>query len=137
MRAAPPVNPSTTCGSCQRATAGLGCGRATGGDGLAGADSGRWLCPRDGRAGAKRPPGPNALRQPARITADAVPGMTMDGVVENINAVVVENPLANNVSRQVRQVMISVSGGQQQTPIGLRVSVRFSPCVSGQSGPGK
>jgi multidrug resistance efflux pump len=73
------------------------------------------------------------LRQPARITADAVPGMQMDGVVENISAAVVENPLAHDASRQFRQVMLSVSGDQQQTPIGLRVSVQFSPCV----GPGK
>jgi multidrug resistance efflux pump len=72
------------------------------------------------------------LRQPARITADAVPGMTMDGVVENISATVVENPFANNASWQSRQVMISVSGDQQQTPIGLRVSVQFSPCVTGR-----
>ena len=77
------------------------------------------------------------LRQPARITADAVPGMQMDGVVENIGAAVVENPLAHDASRQFRQVMLSVSGDQQQTPIGLRVSVQFSPCVAGQSGPGK
>jgi hypothetical protein len=58
--------------------------------------------------------------------------MQMDGIVENISAAVVENPLANNPARQFRQVMISVSGDQQQTPIGLRVSVRFSPCPSGQ-----
>ncbi len=77
------------------------------------------------------------LRQPARITADAVPSMQMDGVVENIGAAVVENPLAHDASRQFRQVMLSVSGDQQQTPIGLRVSVQFSPCVAGQSGPGK
>ena len=74
------------------------------------------------------------LQQPARITADAVPGVPMDGIVENIGATVVENPFANNASRQFRQVMISVSGDQQQTPIGLRVSVQFSPCVSGQNG---
>jgi multidrug resistance efflux pump len=77
------------------------------------------------------------LRQPARITADAVPGMPMDGIVEAITPAVVENPFANNASRQFRQVMILVSGDQQQTPIGLRVSVQFSPCASGQSGTGK
>jgi multidrug resistance efflux pump len=77
------------------------------------------------------------LRQPARITADAVPGIQMDGAVENISAAVVENPLAHDASRQFRQVMITVPGDQQQMPIGLRVSVQFSPCVAGQSGPGK
>jgi multidrug resistance efflux pump len=77
------------------------------------------------------------LRQPARITADGVPGVQMDGVVENISAAVVENPLAHGASRQFRQVMLSISGDQQQTPIGLRVSVQFSPCVAGQNGPGK
>jgi len=77
------------------------------------------------------------LQQPARITADGVSGKQMDGVVENISAAVVENPFVNNASRQFRQVMISVSGDQQQTPIGLRVSVQFSPCASGQSGTGK
>jgi multidrug resistance efflux pump len=77
------------------------------------------------------------LQQPARITVDAVPGVQMDGVVENISAAVAENPFANNTSRQFRQVMISVSGDQKQTPIGLRVSVQLSPCVSGQSSTGK
>jgi HlyD family secretion protein len=77
------------------------------------------------------------LRQPTRITADAVPGIQMDGAVENISASVVENPLAHDASRQFRQVMITVPGDQQQVPIGLRVSVQFSPCVAGQSGTGK
>jgi multidrug resistance efflux pump len=77
------------------------------------------------------------LRQPARVTTDTVPGMQMDGIVENVSAAVVENPFANNASRQFRQVLVSVSGDQQQTPIGLRVSVQFPPCVSGQSGPPK
>jgi hypothetical protein len=56
----------------------------------------------------------------------------MDGVVENISAAVAENPFAGNTSRQFRQVMISISGDQKQAPIGLRVSVQLSPCVSGQ-----
>jgi multidrug resistance efflux pump len=76
------------------------------------------------------------LRQPARITTDAVPGMRMDGIVENISATVVENPFANSASRQFRQVLVSVSG-DRQPPIGLWASVQFSPCVSGQSGTGK
>jgi multidrug resistance efflux pump len=77
------------------------------------------------------------LRQHAHVTADAVPSIQLDGVVENIRATVVENPLANNASRQSRQVMLSITGDQQQTLIGLRVSVQFSPCVAGQSGSGK
>jgi HlyD family secretion protein len=77
------------------------------------------------------------LRQPARITADAVPGKQVDGIVESISATVAESPFANNGSRQFRQVMISVTLDQQQLPIGLRVSVQFSPCVSGRSGTGK
>jgi multidrug resistance efflux pump len=77
------------------------------------------------------------LHRPARITADSVPGMQMDGVVENIGATIVDNPFANNASRQFRQVMISMTGDQQQVPIGLRVSVQFSPCASGQRGTAK
>jgi hypothetical protein len=38
---------------------------------------------------------------------------------------------------QFQEVMLSVSGDQQQTPIGLRVTVQFSPCVAGQTGPAK
>jgi multidrug resistance efflux pump len=77
------------------------------------------------------------LRQRAHVTADAVPGIQMDGIVENIGASVVETPFAKDSSRQFRQVMVSISGEQQQTPIGLRVTVQFSPCVAGQSGPAK
>jgi multidrug resistance efflux pump len=73
------------------------------------------------------------LHQSARITADSVPGFQMDGVVETIGATVVDNRSA----RQFRQVMISVSGDHQQTPIGLRVSVQFSPCLPGQRGTAK
>jgi hypothetical protein len=61
----------------------------------------------------------------------------MEATVENIGATVVQDPFARDLSRQFRQVMLSVSGDRQQTPIGLRVSVQFSPCVAGQSGPGK
>jgi multidrug resistance efflux pump len=77
------------------------------------------------------------LHQSARITADSVPGFQMDGVVETIGATVVDNRSANNASRQFRQVMISVSGDHQQTPIGLRVSVQFSPCLPAQRGTAK
>jgi hypothetical protein len=77
------------------------------------------------------------LHQRAHVTADAVPGIQMDGIVENIGASVVETPFAKDSSRQFREVMLSVSGDQQQTPIGLRVTVRFSPCVAEQSGSSK
>jgi HlyD family secretion protein len=77
------------------------------------------------------------LRQRAHVTADAVPGMQMDGIVENIGATVVQGPFARDSSQQFRQVMLSVSGDRQQTAIGLRVSVQFSPCVAGQSGSSK
>jgi multidrug resistance efflux pump len=77
------------------------------------------------------------LRQRARITADGIPGMQTDGVVENVGIAVGENPFANNASRQFRQVMLSVPDDQQRMPIGLRVSVQFSPCPPGQKGTGK
>jgi hypothetical protein len=50
---------------------------------------------------------------------------------KGIGAAIVENPFANNAQRQFRQVMVSVSGDQRQTPIRLRVAVGFSPCVAG------
>jgi multidrug resistance efflux pump len=77
------------------------------------------------------------LHQRAHVTADAVPGIQMDSTVENIGASVVETPFARDSSRQFREVMLSVSGDQQETPIALRVTVHFSPCVAGQSGPAK
>jgi hypothetical protein len=77
------------------------------------------------------------LRQRAHVTADAVPAIQMDGVVENIGVTVVQDPFARDSSRQFREVMLSVSGDRQQTPIGLRVSVQFSPCGAGQGGSGK
>jgi len=77
------------------------------------------------------------LGQRAHVTADAVPGIQMDGAVENIGVTVVQDPFVRDTSRQFRQVMLSVSGDQQQTPIGLRVTVQFSPCVAGQGGPAK
>jgi HlyD family secretion protein len=75
------------------------------------------------------------LGQRAHVTANAVPGTQMDGVVENIGATVVQDPIARDASRQFRQVMLSISGDRQQAPVGLRVSVQFSPCVA--SGPAK
>jgi HlyD family secretion protein len=76
-------------------------------------------------------------RQRARITADGIPGVQMDGVVETVGVAVGENPFANNAARQFRQVMLSVPDNQQQMPIGLRVSVQFSPCPPAQRGTGK
>jgi hypothetical protein len=77
------------------------------------------------------------LHQRAHVTADGVPGIQMDGIVENIGAIVVPDPFARDSSRQFRQVVLSVSGDQQQTPIGLRVTVQFSPCAARQGGSGK
>jgi len=77
------------------------------------------------------------LRQRARIAADGVPGMQMDGIVETVGVAVGENPFANNASRQFRPVMLSVPDNQQQMPIGLRVSVQFSPCPAAPKGTGK
>jgi HlyD family secretion protein len=77
------------------------------------------------------------VRQRARITADGIPGVQLDGVVENVGVAVGENPFANNAARQFRQVMLSVPDNQQQLPIGLRVAVQFSPCPQGQRGTAK
>jgi hypothetical protein len=77
------------------------------------------------------------VHQRAHVTADAVPGIQMDGIVENIGVTVVQDPFARDSSRQFREVILSVSGDQQQTPIGLRVSVQFSPCVAGQGASSK
>jgi hypothetical protein len=71
------------------------------------------------------------------IRSDDASGKQVDGIVESISATVAESPFANNGSRQFRQVMISVTLDQQQLPIGLRVSVQFSLCVSGRSSTGK
>jgi membrane fusion protein PltH len=73
-------------------------------------------------------------RERARMSADGAPGMQFDGVVETVGAAVVENPFANNASRQFRQVMLSVPDNAQPIPIGLRVSVQFSACPAGQRG---
>jgi multidrug resistance efflux pump len=73
-------------------------------------------------------------RQRARIMADGIPGLQVDGVVESVGLAVGENPFANNAARQFRQVMLSVPDNPQQMPIGLRVAVQFSPCPPGQRG---
>ena len=70
------------------------------------------------------------LRERARISADGVPGMQFDGVVETIGVTIVDNPF-NNSARQFRQVMLAIPANQQPA-IGLRVSVQFSPCPAGQ-----
>jgi multidrug resistance efflux pump len=75
------------------------------------------------------------LGQHARVTADGVPGMQSEGVVESIGVAVGDNPLAANASRQFRQVMLSAPDAPQQLPIGLKVAVQFSPCPPGQGAP--
>jgi len=76
-------------------------------------------------------------RERARISADGVPGIQFDGIVESIGVTVGENPLANNASRQFRQVILSVPDNQQQIPIGLRVLTQFQPCPPSQRGGAK
>jgi multidrug resistance efflux pump len=73
--------------------------------------------------------------QHARVTADGVPGVQTEGVVESIGVAVGDNPFAANASRQYRQVMLSIPDAPQQPPIGLKVAVQFSPCPAGQGAP--
>jgi multidrug resistance efflux pump len=73
-------------------------------------------------------------RQQAHISAVGNPALQFNGVVKNIGIAVGDNPLVPNASRQYRQIMLSISENQAEIPIGLRVSVRFSPCPSGSSG---
>jgi HlyD family secretion protein len=64
----------------------------------------------------------------AHISADGVPEMQFDGIVESVAATVGENPYAGNAPQQFRQVMLSVPEKQQRIPIGLRVFVQFATC---------
>jgi HlyD family secretion protein len=74
-------------------------------------------------------------RQHARVTADASPGIQMDGIVESIGAAVVDNPFVKDSSRQFRQVMLSLSGDQQQLVCGYRYdSYRVCPGRAGLAG---
>jgi HlyD family secretion protein len=75
--------------------------------------------------------------QQAHMTEQGAAGPQIDGVVEAVGGALVDNPFAENSSRQFRQVMISMPHDQQQNPIGLRVSVQFSPCAPRQGGPDK
>ena len=72
----------------------------------------------------------------ARVTADGVPGIATDAVVESIGVTVADHPLAGNASRQFRQVMLSLPDAPAQPPIGLKVAVQFSPCPTGQGAQG-
>jgi multidrug efflux pump subunit AcrA (membrane-fusion protein) len=53
-------------------------------------------------------------------------------VVESVATTVGESPYVSNAPQRFRQVMLSVAEKQQQTPIGLRVSVQFSTCPAEQ-----
>jgi multidrug resistance efflux pump len=75
--------------------------------------------------------------QQAHMTEEGAAGPQIDGVVENVGATPVENPYGENSSRQFRQVLISMPHDQLQNPIGLRVSVQFSPCAPRQGSPDK
>jgi HlyD family secretion protein len=68
----------------------------------------------------------------AHISADGVPEMQLDGIVESVAATVGESPYAGNAPQQFRQVMLSVPQMQPQIPIGLKVSVQFSTCPAEQ-----
>ena len=69
--------------------------------------------------------------QHGQITAEGIL-VKVEGTVESVGVAVGES--SNNPSRQFRQVMLSIHEDQPQMPIGLRVSVQFSPCRSGQGG---
>jgi multidrug resistance efflux pump len=73
----------------------------------------------------------------AHISVDGIPEMQFDGIVESVAATVDESPYAGNASQQFRQVMLSVPEKQQRIPIGLRVSVQFSPCPTEQKSAAK
>jgi HlyD family secretion protein len=64
----------------------------------------------------------------SHISADGVPEMQFEGIVESVAATVGESPYASNATQQFRQVMLSVPEKQQTIPIGLRVFVQFSTC---------
>jgi multidrug resistance efflux pump len=70
--------------------------------------------------------------QPAHVSADGVPEIQFDGMVERVATTVGESPFLGNAPQQVRQVMVSVPEKQYQIPIGLRVSVQFSACPAAQ-----
>jgi hypothetical protein len=73
------------------------------------------------------------LRQRGRITADGIPSIQTEGTVDNIGIDIVENAIANNPSRQFRQLVLTLPESAQDLPIGLRVSVQFAPCPPGQN----
>jgi HlyD family secretion protein len=77
------------------------------------------------------------LGESAHISADGIPEMQFDGIVESVATTVGESPYAGNASQQFRQVMLSVPEKQRQIPIGLRVSVQFSTCPTKQKSAAK
>jgi HlyD family secretion protein len=68
------------------------------------------------------------LHQRARIVADTPPGVQTEGTVDNIGFDIVDNPIAGNPSRPVRQVTLALPDSARTVPIGLRVSVQFLAC---------
>jgi HlyD family secretion protein len=81
------------------------------------------------------------VRQHARVTADGIPSLQADGVVDSIGAAVGESPFAANGARQFREVMLSLPDklpdNAPQMPLGLRVGVQFTPCPAPQKATGK
>jgi hypothetical protein len=67
------------------------------------------------------------LHQRAHVTADAVPGIQMDGIVENIGATVVQDPFARDSSRQFRENVRSRSNGLDFMLIGAASETPQSP----------
>jgi multidrug resistance efflux pump len=76
------------------------------------------------------------LGQRARVSADAAPGIQMDGIVEDIGATVARDPFARDASRQFRQVMLSISGDRQQAPIGRKCQFNSRRVSPGRAVPG-
>ena len=70
--------------------------------------------------------------QHARISADGIPGLQVDGTVGTIGVVDGDSPFVNNGSGQFRQVMLAAADNQLRMPIGLRVMVQFLPCPAAQ-----
>jgi HlyD family secretion protein len=77
------------------------------------------------------------VHQRARVSADGIAGLQADGAVETIGVAVADNPFATNTARQFRQVMLSIADKEPQMPIGLRVSIAFSPCAPAPRPPGR
>jgi multidrug resistance efflux pump len=80
--------------------------------------------------------------QRAIIRAEGMPTVEMAGVSESMSAMMIPRSLSTedrsqNSGRDVREVMLSLSGDASIFPIGLRVMVSFAACPAGQVTPAK